>query len=160
MSLEEMILRGELVREPANREEIRRLLAAVDRRLDDARRVENHPETRMEQAYHAVLGCATLALRLAALRLAGLRPTNILGKHQFVLESLKDTLAVEGRRVDYYQRVSVPEFGDDTSVELPSCRVPEARQPKSMKAQSTCPSMTSKRQSRKRCGSMSASATR
>jgi len=100
VSLEEMILRSELVREPANREEIRRLLAAVDRRLDDARRVENHPETRMEQAYHAVLGCATLALRLA-----GLRPTNILGKHQFVLESLKDTLAVEGRRVDYYQRL-------------------------------------------------------
>jgi uncharacterized protein (UPF0332 family) len=100
VSLEEMLLRGELVREPANREEIRRLLAAVDRRLDDARRVENHPETRMEQAYHAVLGCATLALRLS-----GLRSTNILGKHQFVLESLKDTLAVEGRRVDYYQRL-------------------------------------------------------
>ena len=100
MSLEEMILRNELVRAPANREEIGRLLAAVGRRLDDARRVENHPETRMEQAYHAVLGCATLALRVA-----GLRPTNVLGKHQSVLESLKDTLAVEGRRVDYYQRL-------------------------------------------------------
>jgi len=100
MSLDEMLLRNELVREPANREEIQRLLAAVGRRLDDARRVENHPETRIEQAYHAILGCATVALRLS-----GLRPTNILGKHQFVLESLKDTLAVENRRIDFYQRL-------------------------------------------------------
>ena len=100
MSLDEMLLRNELVREPANREEIQRLLAAVERRLDDARRVENHPETRIEQAYHAILGCAALALRLS-----GVRPTNILGKHQFVLESLKNTLAVENRRIDFYQRL-------------------------------------------------------
>jgi hypothetical protein len=71
VSLEEMILRGELRREPAAPEEIRQLLAAITRRLDDARRVENHPETRIEQAYHAILNCA-----LAALRAGGLRSTN------------------------------------------------------------------------------------
>jgi uncharacterized protein (UPF0332 family) len=100
MSLEEMVLRGELRRELANPGEIRQLLAGIARRLDDARRVENHPETRIEQAYHATLGCA-----LAALRAEGLRSTNVLGKHQFVLESLGDTLEVESKRIDYYQRL-------------------------------------------------------
>jgi len=100
VSLEEMILRGELRREPTVPEEIRQLLAGIARRLDDARRVENHPETRIEQAYHAILGCA-----LAALRTEGLRSTNVLGKHQFVLESLVDTLAIERTRIDYYQRL-------------------------------------------------------
>jgi uncharacterized protein (UPF0332 family) len=100
MSLEEMVLRAELRRELANPGEIRQLLAGIARRLDDARRVENHPETRIEQAYHAILSCA-----LAALRAEGLRSTNVLGKHQFVLESLGDTLEVESKRIDYYQRL-------------------------------------------------------
>jgi uncharacterized protein (UPF0332 family) len=95
-----MILRGELRREPAVPEEIRQLLAGITRRLDDAQRVENHPETRIEQAYHAILNCA-----LAALRVEGLRSANVLGKHQFVLESLGDTLEVESKRIDYYQRL-------------------------------------------------------
>jgi hypothetical protein len=39
-----MILRGELRREPTVPEEIRQLLAGIARRLDDGRRVENHPD--------------------------------------------------------------------------------------------------------------------
>ena len=59
MSLEEMILRGELVREPARPGETRRLIAAATRRLEDAANTSIHPETRLEQAYHAILNCAS-----------------------------------------------------------------------------------------------------
>ena len=98
MSLEEMLLRGELKREPPTAGEVERLLAAIERRLRDAANSTNSPETRLEQAYHAILNCA-----LAALRHQGLRPTNVLGKHVVVLESLLSTLGVEPRRHDYYQ---------------------------------------------------------
>ncbi len=98
MSLEEMLLRGELRREPSAAGEVERLLAAIERRLKDAANSTNSPETRLEQAYHAILNCA-----LAALRNQGLRPTNVLGKHVVVLESLLSTLGVELRRHDYYQ---------------------------------------------------------
>jgi len=98
VSLEEMLLRGELKREPPTAGEVERLLAAIERRLRDAANSTNSPETRLEQAYHAILNCA-----LAALRHQGLRPTNVLGKHVVVLESLLSTLGVEPRRHDYYQ---------------------------------------------------------
>ena len=86
MSLEEMLLRGELSREPASAGEIRRLIDAAIRRLEDAANTSIHPETRLEQAYHAILNCA-----LAALRVESLRAVNGPGKHRFVLESLADT---------------------------------------------------------------------
>lgn len=98
MSLQEMELRGEIQREPATPGEVQRLLQAIERRLKDARNDTNSPETRMEQAYHAILNCA-----LAALRANGLRPINGPGKHVYTLESLLDTLGVESSRQDYYQ---------------------------------------------------------
>ena len=98
MSLQEMEFRGEIEREPATAGEVDRLLAAIERRLKDARNDTNSPETRMEQAYHAILNCA-----LAALRSEGLRPANGPGKHVYTLESLLDTLGVESSRQGYYQ---------------------------------------------------------
>jgi hypothetical protein len=65
MSLEQMLFRNEIVREALGAGEIERLLATVDRRLEDA---SLHPETRLEQAYHAILGCAVIGLRAHGLR--------------------------------------------------------------------------------------------
>ncbi len=98
MSLAEMLLRDELRREPATPGEVERLLEAIDRRLEDAGNEANHPETRLEQAYHAILNCA-----LAGLRVDGLRPTDRRGHHIVALESLSDTLGTPHDRVDYFQ---------------------------------------------------------
>ena len=68
-----MLLRGELRQEPATSGEVERLLTAIIRRLEDAGNEANHPETRLEQAYHAILNCA-----LAGLRANGLRKENAL----------------------------------------------------------------------------------
>lgn len=100
MSLEEMLLRDELERLETSAGEIDRLLEAIARRLEDARNLSIHAETRLEQAYHAILNCA-----LVALRADNLRPVNGPGKHFYALESLLHTLGVEQKRVDYYQEL-------------------------------------------------------
>jgi len=64
-----MEFRRELEREPVTTGEVSRLVQAIERRLKDAKNETNSPETRMEQAYHAILNCA-----LAALRAEGYRP--------------------------------------------------------------------------------------
>lgn len=98
MSLAEMLLRDELRREPEAPGEIKRLLEAIGRRLEDGGNEANHPETRLEQAYHAILTCA-----LVGLRVNGLRPTDRRGHHVVALESLSDTLGISNDRVDYFQ---------------------------------------------------------
>jgi len=98
MSLAEMLLRDELRREPGTPGEVGRILEAINRRLLDARNEANHPETRLEQAYHAILNCA-----LVGLRVNDLRPTDRRGHHVVALESLSDTLGIPTDRVDYFQ---------------------------------------------------------
>jgi hypothetical protein len=98
MSLEELFFRNEIVREALGAGEIDRLLATVDRRLDDASLASLYPETRLEQAYHAILGCAVIGLRAH-----GLRAVDRSGHHVVVLESLADTLGVTLDRIDYFQ---------------------------------------------------------
>ena len=93
-----MLLRGELRREPETSGEIQRLLDAIARRLDDASNDSVHPETRLGQAYHAILNCA-----LVALRTLGLRPTIGPGHHVVILESLLDTVGIESSLGDYFQ---------------------------------------------------------
>ena len=93
-----MLLRNELERLEPSAGEIDRLLGAIARRLEDARNLSIHAETRLGQAYHAILNCA-----LVALRANNLRPVNGPGKHFYALESLLHTLGVEQKRVDYYQ---------------------------------------------------------
>ena len=98
MSLEDLLLRDELKRESPTPGETQRLLEVIERRLQDAGREVNHPETRLEQAYHAIHGCA-----LAALRARGLRPTDRPGHHIVTVESLIYTLRISPERVDYFQ---------------------------------------------------------
>ncbi len=93
-----MLLRDELRREPATSGEIQRLLDAITRRLEDANNDSIHPETRLEQAYHAILNCA-----LVALRTSGLRPSTGPGHHVVILESLLDTIGIEPSLGDYFQ---------------------------------------------------------
>lgn len=93
-----MLLRDELRREPATSGETQRLLDAITRRLDDASNTSIHPETRLEQAYHAILNSA-----LAALRASGLRPSTGPGHHIIILESLLDTIRIDPSLGDYFQ---------------------------------------------------------
>ncbi len=98
MSLEEMLLRSELKREKPVSGEIARMIETVHRRLHDARHPDLYAETRLEQAYHAILGCALIALRSN-----GYRVTDQRGRHAVALESLADTLGLPLKRIDYYQ---------------------------------------------------------
>jgi hypothetical protein len=98
VSLAEMVLRDELRREPATSGEVKRLLEVIDRRLQDGANEANHPETRLEQAYHAILNCALIGLRVN-----DLRPTDRRGHHVIALESLIGTLGIPSDRVDYFQ---------------------------------------------------------
>jgi hypothetical protein len=98
MSLEELLFRNEIAREALGADEIDRLLATVDRRLEDASLASLHPETRLEQAYHAILGCAVIGLRAH-----GLRAVDRPGHHVVALESLADTVGVSMDRIDYFQ---------------------------------------------------------
>ena len=98
MSLEEMLLRSELKREKAIPGEIKRMLNAVESRLQDAEHTDIHAETRLEQAYHVILGCAIIGLRAHDLRL-----TNRPGHHVAALNSLADTLGISLDRIDYFQ---------------------------------------------------------
>lgn len=93
-----MLLRSELKRERAVPGEIERMMSMVRRRLKDAGHADIHPETRLEQAYHAILGCALIGLRAN-----DLRTTNRPGHHVVALESLEETLGLPIERIDYFQ---------------------------------------------------------
>ncbi len=97
MNLEEMAARGELRRLSPRKAEPGGLLAAARRRLEDATNPSVHLETRLEQAYAAILNCA-----LAALRAEGYRPARGPGQHARTLETLQYTVGVPPARIDYY----------------------------------------------------------
>jgi len=97
MSLDDMVRRGELERLPSTVGEIPALRRTICRRIEDAANPTNHPETRLEQAYTAILNCA-----LAALRAEGARPVRGTGQHVHTLESLRFTVGVEKERLAYY----------------------------------------------------------
>jgi len=98
MSLDDMVRRGELERLPPTVGEIPALVKTINRRIEDAANRTNHPETRLEQAYIAILNCA-----LAALRAEGARPVRGPGQHVHTLESLRFTVGVDAERLGYYQ---------------------------------------------------------
>jgi hypothetical protein len=98
MSLDELLFRSEVVREKLVPGEMARLLQSIERRLEDAAHASIHPETRLEQAYHAILGCAMVGLRAH-----GLRAVDRPGHHIVALESLADTVGVSMDGIDYFQ---------------------------------------------------------
>ena len=100
MNLEEAIRQGTFERDPVKSGELQQLLAALTRRLDDARRPQNHPDTQLDQVYLAILTCA-----LAALRNEGIRPTDPSACQPEILDTLENTLGVDPMRVDAFQRL-------------------------------------------------------
>lgn len=105
MSLDELLFRSEIVREKLVPGEIARLLKAIAgqledaaQRLEDAAHASIHPETRLEQAYHAILGCAMVGLRAH-----GLRTVDRPGHHVVARESLADTVGISMDGIDYFQ---------------------------------------------------------
>jgi len=97
MSLDDMFRRGELERLPPTVGEIPALRRTICRRIEDAANSTNHPETRLEQAYTAILNCA-----LAALRAEGARPVRGTRQRVHILQSLRFTVGVAAERLGYY----------------------------------------------------------
>jgi len=101
MRIQNMLMRGEIVSEPLSSGEVERFRDAISMRLEDAGKTVNHNLTRLESAYHAVLNCALLALRIDGYRVAkGPR------HHTVALESLADTLGVDSKKIDYFLDLS------------------------------------------------------
>lgn len=91
MTLENWLRIGKLKPHNPTASEIQRLLAAIDRNLNDAGQTSVSDETRFDAAYKAVMQCA-----LAALLTTGFRPsTSEPGHHVTLIQSLPLTLGVE-----------------------------------------------------------------
>ena len=100
MTLAEMVLNGELVVEPVASGEVNRFLHAIEKRLLAAANTTLHDEARFEQAYHAVLSCAWIALRVT-----GYRAPSGQGQHRVILETLGETLGLGDSEIAFYQEL-------------------------------------------------------
>ncbi|HAZ30385.1 TPA: hypothetical protein DCY65_02300 [Candidatus Acetothermia bacterium] len=98
MTLDELARRGLIRPYRPERSEIRSLVLAAIRRCEDAENRSIHGETRLEQAYHAILSCALIGLRAN-----GYRPARGAGSHELTLQTLAETLRLDPGRLDYYQ---------------------------------------------------------
>jgi len=98
VTLDELARRGLIRPHRPERSEIRLLVLAAIRRCEDAENRAIHGETRLEQAYHAILSCALIGLRAK-----GYRPARGAGSHELTLQTLVETLQVDPHRLDYYQ---------------------------------------------------------
>ena len=101
MSLEEMNLRDEIIREPLSSGEVSRFNESIAQRLEDANNTSNYNLTRLELAYYAILNCELLALRVD-----GYRVRSAPGHHIVALESLADTMGADNRDIDYFLELS------------------------------------------------------
>jgi hypothetical protein len=98
VTLDELARRGLIRRHRPERSEIRSLALAASHRCEDAENRSIHSETRLEQAYHAILSCALIGLRAK-----GYRPARGAGSHELTLQTLAETLGLDPHRLDYYQ---------------------------------------------------------
>jgi hypothetical protein len=95
MTLDNLVQIGKLKPHKTSREEIARLLTAVQRNLKDAHVEENSSETRFDVAYKAIMQCA-----LAAVMANGFRPsTSEPGHHATVIQSLPKTVGLANERM-------------------------------------------------------------
>ena len=102
MSLSKKEKDGKLKRCKPGGEELKRLLESTRRRLEDANNATLHNETKLEQAYEAVLLCSKIAL-LAS----GYRVRQGEGHHYESIDTLRYTLAIENKRAKYFQALRV-----------------------------------------------------
>jgi uncharacterized protein (UPF0332 family) len=90
MSLENLLAINRLFRHDASPESIRKLIAAADRNLADARATNISVENRFDAAYKAIMQCAMAALWTKGYRTSTSEP----GHHQLVIQVLPKTLDV------------------------------------------------------------------
>lgn len=94
MTLANLLKIGRLKPHAPNGAEIRRLLAAATRNIDDAAVATISDETRFDAAYKAIM-----QLALAAMMASGYRPsTSEPGHHQTLLQSLPLTIGLPNER--------------------------------------------------------------
>jgi hypothetical protein len=98
--LDDMVMREELAFEPLASGEVARCTAAIEEGLEDAGNTSNHPQTRLNLAYHAILGISLLALRVD-----GYRAKEGRGHHYNALNTLAETMGVPDDDIDYYQEL-------------------------------------------------------
>ena len=95
MTLENLLNIGRLKQHKTTATEIRRLLAAAEAALTDAKRPQNSAATRFDMAYKAIMQCA-----LAALMANGFRPaTNEPGHQQTTIQTLPKTIGLPSDRM-------------------------------------------------------------
>ena len=128
MTLQSLLKIGRLKPHAPTADEIRRLLAAAERNLVDARAEIISHETRFDAAYKAIM-----QLALIALMASGYRPsTNEPGHHQTMIQSLPLTLGlpnttwvvVPGRQpsVAIFRRISTTVHSAPAFFHMPSYR--------------------------------------
>ena len=126
MSLEGLAKIGDIKPFQPEAGEISKLLEIVQRRLRDAESEDIFPETRLEQAYEAILHCAT-----AALRACGYRASGGEGKHRVIVETLRLTVFMDEDDyglVEYYQTLREKRHDKlyNLLTEVPDSQVDEA----------------------------------
>jgi len=98
MSLSEMESREEIGRLGPTQRELRRLVSAAKKQLNDTNARGLSAESKLVHAYQAILICAK-----AALRANGYRVTAGKGEHFVTLQSLAHTVGSDARAIRYYQ---------------------------------------------------------
>ena len=93
VTLDNLVGRG-LEREPTDRDEIARLLARADRKLEDSAHVVISLDSRFDIAYEALL-----QISLAALRANGLRVTAERGHQALAVQSLVKSIGLDPKMV-------------------------------------------------------------
>lgn len=100
MTLDEWVQNKWLKPHSSSRQEVKELLAKIDRDLAEAEKPVISADWRLAIAYNACLGCATVALRVT-----GYRAPEGDGHHFRTIESLRFTLAIDADTIAALQAI-------------------------------------------------------
>lgn len=101
MTLRNLLKIGKLDEFEVSDDEIRKLIEAARRSLDDARNESISPETRFEAAWRSVI-----QISIASLWACGYRPsTSTPGHHQTTIQSLSKTVGIESTQIAVLDRL-------------------------------------------------------
>ena len=91
MSLESLLRIGQLAEHTTNSDQIRKMMAAATRSIDDARQDSISPETRLDAAYRAIMQLAMIGLWAN-----GYRPSKgVPGHHVTMIQSLPQSVGLD-----------------------------------------------------------------
>lgn len=95
MTLQNLLATGQLIEHPVDRDEIRRLLDAARRNLQDSRIQQVSLETRYDASYKAIMQSS-----LAAMMANGYRPNmSSPGHHMTLIQALVHTIGLPAARI-------------------------------------------------------------